>query len=166
MSRVDAEAAEALRAALTSQGSLAPALAEHGLTLDLGALIPFARWCPRGITSHRIFDTRFYLADLGTGAVHLAVDETENTRLFWITASDALALADRGDLAVIFPTRRNLERLAQFASFAEAKAHAEATPVRIIIPQIADRDGQQALTIPEDAGYPVTHELLDRAMRG
>ena len=163
---VDAEAAQSLRAELTSQGALAPVLAQRGLTLDLGALVPFARWCPRGITSHRIFDTRFYLANLGTGAVDLAVDETENTRLFWITASDALALADNGELSLIFPTRRNLERLAQFASFAEAKAHAEATPVRIIIPQITDRDGQQALTIPDDLGYPVTHELLERAMRG
>ena len=164
--RVDARRAQALRAELASQGSLAPVLAGHGLTLDLKALIPFARWCPRGITSHRIFDTRFYLADLGTGNVDLAVDATENTRLFWISARDALALADSGELSLIFPTRRNLERLAQFASFAEARAHAEATPVRTIIPQVAERGGQQALTIPDDLGYPVTHELLDRAMRG
>ena len=163
---VDAEAAGAMRAELTRQGSLAPVLAERRLTLDLDALVPFARWCPRGITSHRIFDTRFYLADLGTGDVEIAVDETENTRLFWISARDALALADSGELSVIFPTRRNLERLAQFASFAEARAHAETTPVRMIVPQIADRDGRQALTIPDDLGYPVTHEVLDRAMRG
>ena len=164
--RVDAAGARALRSALTSHAALAPVLVEHGLTLDLDALVPFARWCPRGITSHRIFDTRFYLADLGTGDVEIAVDATENTRLFWITARDALDRADNGELSLIFPTRRNLERLAQFASFAEAKAHAEATPVRIIIPQVADRNGQQALTIPDDLGYPVTHELLDRAMRG
>ena len=164
--RLDAGRAQALRSALTGHGSLAPVLAEQGLTLDLDALVPFARWCPRGITSHRIFDTRFYLADLGTGDVDLAVDATENMRLFWISAQDALALADKGELSLIFPTRRNLERLAQFASFAEAKAHAEAHPVRMIVPQVAERDGRQALTIPDDLGYPVTHELLDRAMRG
>jgi hypothetical protein len=118
------------------------------------------------MTHNRIFDTRFYLADLGTGAVDLAVDATENTRLFWISARDALAAADRGELSVIFPTRRNLERLAQFVSFAEAKAHAEAIPVRLIVPQLAERDGRQALTIPDDLGYPVTHEPLDSAMRG
>lgn len=163
---IGADEAASLRAEVAAAGALAPVLARCGLRLDLDALVPFARWCPRGITSHRIFDTRFYLADLGTGAVELAVDATENTRLFWISARDALARADSGELSVIFPTRRNLERLAQFASFAEARAHAEAHPVRMIVPRVAERDGRQALTIPEDLGYPVTHEALDRAMRG
>lgn len=161
-----AEDAAVLRAEVAAAGALAPALARHGLRLDLDALVPFARWCPRAMAHARIFDTRFYLADLGTGAVDLAVDATENTRLFWISARDALARADAGELSVIFPTRRNLERLAQFASFAEARAHAEAHPVRMIVPQIAERDGRRALTIPDDLGYPVTHEPLDRAMRG
>lgn len=162
--RIDAADARQLRSEVSEAGSLAPMLERGALALD--TLVPFARWCPRGVTSHRIFDTRFYLYDLGTGAVDLTVDATENTRLFWISAADALARADTGELSVIFPTRRNLERLAQFASFGEAREHAEAHPVRTIIPQIAERDGQQALTIPEDLGYPVTHEALDRAMRG
>lgn len=162
----DADTARRVRTRLAETGALAPVLDAHGLELDLEALIPFARWCPRGMVHNRIFDTRFYLHDLGTGAVDLAVDATENTRLFWISAAEALARADRGDLSVIFPTRRNLERLAQFASFADARAHAEAHPVRTIVPQIAERDGRQALTIPDDLGYPVTHEALDDAIRG
>ena len=164
--RLDAAEAAELRAEVAAAGALAEPLARRGLALDLDALVPFARWCPRGVTTHRIFDTRFYLADLGTGAVEVAVDATENTRLFWISARDALARADAGELAVIFPTRRNLERLALFASFAEARAHAEAHPVRTIIPQVGERDGRPALTIPDDLGYPVTHEALDEAMRG
>lgn len=162
----DRDEALAMRQALVEIGSLAQVLDQGKHDLDLAALVPFARWCPRGITSHRIFDTRFYLYDLGTGAVDLAVDKTENTRLFWISAADALARADAGELSVIFPTRRNLERLAQFGSFAQAKAHAETTPVRLIVPQMGEVDGKPALTIPDDLGYPVTHELLTSAMRG
>lgn len=162
----DAATAAGLRRELEAGAPLGQALAARGLALDLTALVPFARWCPRGITSHRIFDTRFYLADLGTGAVDLTVDATENTRLFWTSARDALAAADRGELSVIFPTRRNLERLAQFASFAHARDHALATPVRTIVPKVAQRDGHEALTIPDDLGYPVTHEPLASAMRG
>jgi hypothetical protein len=128
--------------------------------------VPFARWCPRGVTSHRIFDTRFYLTDLGTGAVELEVDRTENTRLFWTTAREALARADRGELSLIFPTRRNLERLAQFGSFGAAKANAEAHPVRLIVPQVEQRDGRAVLAIPDDLGYPVTCEPIERALRG
>ncbi|HEU4820043.1 MAG TPA: NUDIX domain-containing protein [Qipengyuania sp.] len=160
------EDARAMRREVAEAGGLAPVLEARGLALDLDALVPFARWCPRGMAHSRIFDTRFYLHDLGTGNVDMAVDATENTRLFWISARDALARADSGELSVIFPTRRNLERLAQFASFAEARAHAEAYPVRTIVPQLAERDGRRALTIPEDLGYPVTYEPIDSAMRG
>lgn len=163
---IDRDSALAMRAQLEGTGALAPVLDEFGVTLALDRLVPFARWCPRGMEHSRIFDTRFYLYDVGTGAVELAVDATENTRLFWMGAGEALARADSGDLSVIFPTRRNLERLAQFASFEEAKSHAEAFPVRMIVPQAADREGRRALTIPDDCGYPVTFELFDTAMRG
>ena len=141
-------------------------MAESGLRLDPASLVPFARWLPLGLAHGRIFDTRFYLADLGTGDVQIAVDETENTELFWTTAQSALDKADRGDLSLIFPTRRNLERLAQFASFAEARAHAEAIPQRIITPAIVETGEGRALTIPDDLGYPVTQEPLSRTLRG
>lgn len=161
----DAATAARTRETLLSSGSLEEAMARNGLELDPASLTPFARWLPLGLAHGRIFDTRFYLADLGTGNVEITVDETENTRLFWITAEDALAKADRGELSLIFPTRRNLERLAQFADFASARSHAEATPQRIITPQIVRTEEGQALTIPDDLGYPVTREKLSSAMR-
>ena len=156
------EAADA-RAFLLEQGALAPVLERFGWTLDLERLVPFAHWCPRHARS---FDTRFFLADLGTGAVDITVDATENTRLFWASAAQALAMADRGEISVIFPTRRNLERLAQFASFAETRAHAEALPVRVVTPGQEMRAGEMWLTIPDGHGYPVTAEPLATAMRG
>ncbi|MGH6787107.1 MAG: NUDIX domain-containing protein, partial [Novosphingobium sp.] len=113
------EQALAARELLLAQGTLAPVLAAMGWTLDLERLVAFARWRPKH-REIRVFDTRFYLADLGTGAVDLLVDETENTHLFWASAAEALELADSGEIKIIFPTRRNLERLALFASFAEA----------------------------------------------
>ena len=77
-----------------------------------------------------------------------------------------VALAQREEIALIFPTRRNLERLALFGDFAAARAHAEATPVRIITPQVDESGAAPVLRIPEDAGYPIVSEMLDRAMRG
>lgn len=163
---LNAETAAAIRADLLEHGAIAPVLDHRRLSLDLGALVPFARWCPRGMEHSRIFDTRFYLADLGTGDVEIAIDQTENTRLFWTTAQSALEAADAGKISLIFPTRRNLERLALFETFADARAQATAIPASMIVPEIADRDGKPTLTIPADAGYPVTHEPLDRAVRG
>jgi hypothetical protein len=57
---------------------------------------------------------------------------------------------------VIFPTRRNLERLALFGSFAEASAQAQAIPVRTITPFIGEKDGTSWLNSGEEFGYPVT----------
>lgn len=156
------EAAEA-RALLLQQGALAPVLGRFGWSLDLAQLVPFARWCPMRDGS---FDTHFFLADLGTGAVDVAVDATENTRLFWVSAEEALRLDDEGEINVIFPTRRNLDRLALFASFAEARVHAESIPPRMITPRQEERDGEPWLTIPEDCGYPVTGQPMAKARRG
>ncbi len=159
------EQALAARELLLAQGTLAPVLAAMGWTLDLERLVAFARWRPKH-REIRVFDTRFYLADLGTGAVDLLVDETENTHLFWASAAEALELADSGEIKIIFPTRRNLERLALFASFAEAAAHAAEIPVQMISPWMEVRDGVRWLRIPDDAGYPVHGEPVTSVMRG
>ena len=155
------EAAQA-REMLLAQGALAPVLAHMGWRITPDVLVPFARWCPMRDGS---FDTRFYLADLGTGAVDITVDLTENTHLFWATAADALAMADRGEISLIFPTRRNLDRLALFGSFAEARAQALAHPVRMITPAIIEEESVQWLTIPGDQGYPVTRQTMATVKR-
>lgn len=163
---VDAACAKEARAMLIAEGALAPVLERFGWSIDWNALVPFTRWLPRGMKHERIFDARFYLADLGTGAVDVAVDATENTRLFWTTARGALELANQGEIDIIFPTRRNLERLATFGDFAAARAQAEAIGAPTISPVIVEQDGAHWLTIPEGLGYPVTRERLDTAMRG
>jgi 8-oxo-dGTP pyrophosphatase MutT (NUDIX family) len=154
------------RKLLLEGGALGPVLEEMGWTLDLPAIVPFARWHPKNERIPRIFDTRFYLADLGTGAVELEIDATENTHLFWTSAAEALDSAERGEIAVIFPTRRNLERLAKFSSFEEARAQAEAIPVKTITPWMEERDGEPWLLIPDDAGYPIHGEPLASVTRG
>ncbi len=163
---IDADKAQQARAMLAERGALAPVLEAFGWTLDLDQIVPFARWYPKNERIPRVYDTRFYLVDLGTGEVDVSPDNSETTRLFWTTAQGALDMAETGEIKLIFPTRRNLERLALFGSFAEARAQAEAIPVKTIIPQIDDRNDQPMLTIMEDAGYPITSELLSTVMRG
>ena len=163
---LDAARAVEARRLLDAQGALGPVLAAMGWKLDTDALVPFARWHPVGERLPRIFDTRFYLHDLGTGAVDIEVDAQENTRLFWASADEALAMTQRGEIATIFPTTRNLERLALFASFDEARAQAVSVGVKTIVPEQVVEDGKRWLTIPEDAGYPVTRVPLERVQRG
>ena len=155
---------EAARADLYAGMPVSEVLA--GLALDLDALVPFARWLPPGDVSHKVFDTRFYLARLPEGAGDAAtVDGNENVRLFWATARNVLDMADRGEARIIYPTRRNLERLAQFGSFSEAVADARAHRIEPITPQVEMRDGEERLCIPEGLGYPVTSQPLKAAFR-
>lgn len=161
---VTAEAALAARALLLERGALAPVLEAFGWRFAPERLTYFARWRPaHGLP--RVFDTRFFVGDMGTGAVELCADATENTHLFWASAAEALRLADAGRIKIIFPTRRNLERLAQFGDFAAARAQAATIPVRLIAPAMVERRGEPWLVIPDDAGYPVTSERIDTATR-
>jgi 8-oxo-dGTP pyrophosphatase MutT (NUDIX family) len=163
---IDAASAAAARAMLAEVGALGPVLDAFGWRLDLAQITPFARWFPKHENISRVYDTRFYLANLGTGNVEVSIDHAENTQLFWTSAQGALDAAEREEIKLIFPTRRNLERLALFASYEEARAQAEAIPVKTIKPQIEERDGQPWLTILSDAGYPITGELLATVARG
>lgn len=155
---------DTLRDALHGGATIGAALDGIGATLDADALVPFARWLPLGMR-HRIFDTRFYLARHDDDAPLPTVDATENTRLVWTTAAAALADADAGRTTVIFPTRRNLERLARFGDFAAAVADARAHPVRTITPWIETRGGAEHLCIPDDLGYPVTAQAMTSVQR-
>ena len=157
-----AEAREA-RQLLFEDGRLASVLERFGWTLSPQSLAFFAHWCPLW---EGAFDTRFFITDLGTGAVDVTVDATENTRLFWASAAEALAMADRGEISVIFPTRRNLERLALYASHEEALAALARHPQRRIHPQVEQREDGEWLTIPDDLGYPVLGEPKANAQRG
>ena len=162
---VDGAIAAEARRMLLKTGELAPILDAFGWTLAPDRLVPFARWWPKG-RPVRVFDTRFFLADLGTGAVDIEVDATENRHLFWASAAEALDLAEQGKIRIIFPTRRNLERLALFDTFEAACQHVEVFPIDVISPFVEIQDGEQWLMIPDGLGYPVLGEPIETAMRG
>lgn len=161
---IAADAIPAARAALHAGAPFADLLDRFGATLQFDALTPFARWLPRGL-HQRVFDTRFYLAAAPADAPEPEADGGENVRVFWSSAQRVLDAADEGRATIIFPTRRNLERLAQFASYADALADAVSHPIRVVTPWIEERDGAEHLCIPDDLGYPVTAEPLDRVRR-
>lgn len=139
-------------------------LARYNQHIDFDVLVPFTRWVPPAAATHRRYDTRFYLARMPQGA-EAGHDGNEATMSCWITAADAITRADRGEAKVIFPTRRNLERLAQFGSIDELLAHAKATPIVTVQPEVRMLDSGPHICIPEGIGYPITTELLTSAVR-
>lgn len=155
---------EDARRALHNREKFSQLLDAADLRLDLDALIPFARWRPN-FKETRVFDTRFYIARAPDDLPEAIVDATENVRTFWDSAQATIEAALRGDVHVIFPTHRNLERLAQFGSFDEARAHAHATPVETVTPWVEKNGDEVFLCIPEGLGYPVTRESFRTAKR-
>ena len=153
----DAAAAQALQDALVADRSLADVLDESGFALDRHALIPFARWVPK-FHAVRRFDTLFFLARCPEGEWVPRVIDGECARAEWLAADEVLEREGRGEARLIFPTRRNLERLAQHSSFEEIRADALAYPIQPVTPWVAERDGERFITIPDHLGYPVTEE--------
>lgn len=159
----------AMRAALHDGEPMGGLLVRHGLTIDFDALVPFARWCPgraerAGIS--RIFDTRFYVARAPTDAHFATADTTENVRLRWASAAQIIADCDAGREVAIFPTRRNLERLALADSHNAVVALARAYPLEMVTPWTEMRGGELHLCIPGHLGYPVTSQVRETIRRG
>ena len=159
-----AAATARLREGLEAELRFDALLAKEGLGLDLGALTPFAHWCPNFRETRR-FDTLFYIAEAPADAGEPVPSAREAVRAFWATAADALAEIEAGRAHAIFPTRRNLERLGRFDSIAATRADAAAHQVTRITPWVETRGGAPFVCIPEGAGYPVTAEPLETARR-
>ncbi|HEX8841984.1 MAG TPA: NUDIX hydrolase [Sphingomicrobium sp.] len=154
-----------LQAALAAGEDFAHVLDQSGAALDASALTPFARWVPK-FHAVRRFDTMFYVAPCPPGDWEPSVIEGECAGAYWLTAREALEREERGEARLIFPTRRNLERLALHDSFEAIRADALAHPIEPVTPWVEEREGEKFITIPSHLGYPVTQERLDGLWRG
>ena len=162
---LDAAAVRELQDALVADQPFADLIAERELALDAGALTAFARWVPK-FHAVRRFDTLFYVARCPDGKWEPRIVEGECASAAWLTAAELLDRDRRGEARLIFPTRRNLERLAQHSSFEDIRADALAHPIEAVTPWVEEREGERFITIPDHLGYPVTQERLDGLWRG
>lgn len=159
---VDATMARTGRLALAEGASLGTVLNEIGVSLDPARFVPFARWAPPAHVKRR-YDTRFLITDIGTGDVSIGADGSEATELFWATAGDIVAMANSGEISLMFPTRANLLRLAGFDSFEAVRADSLAREIKVVGVIVEERDGQRWLTVPDGYGYDGLAEPLSAA---
>ena len=130
--------------------------------LDLSMLTTFARWITPPLTPKR-FDTWFYVVKAPDDQL-AACDGRVTVDAEWIPPAEALRLAASGERKVIFPTRMNLQLLAEAAHAADAVARAEARELVTVQPQIEQRDHGRVLVLPPHAGYGVVEEKLENVM--
>ena len=153
-----------LQAALHEGGDFAELLDSHELTLDLNALTPFARWMP-AFKQPRKFDTLFFLVPAPVGDWPPNPQQGECAAAEWADPAGLLMRIRRGESNAIFPTKRNLERLAKHQTIGEALADAHAHSLDTIIPWIEEIGGEPHVRIPEGRGYPIISEPLVTAFR-
>lgn len=130
--------------------------------LDLSALTVFARWITPPLTPKR-FDTWFYAVVAPPDQLAVC-DGRETVDAEWISPNEALRLAEAGERKVIFPTRMNLQLLAESTSAQTTISNSQARKLVTVLPQIEDRPGGRVLTLPTDAGYGVVAEPLSSVM--
>jgi hypothetical protein len=82
----------------------------------------------------------------------------------WIAPAEALRLAAAGERKVIFPTRMNLQLLAEASGAEDAVTRAAARTLVTVQPQIQQREGGRVLVLPPDAGYGAVAEPLENVM--
>jgi len=122
---------------------------EAGIELAPGAeLLPFARWITPAELLMR-FDAWFFLAAAPDG-VEPAVDGSEIVDHAWYAPADALEAATRGELALVFPTIKQLQRLSGFATADALLAATREHEVVAIQPQVVVSDGRPHVVLPDD----------------
>jgi 8-oxo-dGTP pyrophosphatase MutT (NUDIX family) len=150
--------APARAAVARSEASFLALIAEAGLALALDALTPFAHWItPQGMPKR--FDTRFYVA-VAPDAQIAACDGRETIDAIWMAPGAAVEDGRENRRKIIFPTRLNLELLAEAQHAADAVARAQARRIVTVEPKIVKEGEALILTIPAEAGYSVTREPL------
>jgi 8-oxo-dGTP pyrophosphatase MutT (NUDIX family) len=122
---------------------------EAGIELGTGGeLIPFARWITPAQMVTR-FDTWFFVAAAPPGATPV-VDGAEIVDDRWYRPADALAAATRDEIQLVFPTIKQLQRLAGYTTADELLAAARDHEIVTIQPQVVVSDGRAHVTLPDE----------------
>lgn len=128
---------------------LAEEASVHGI--DPATLVKFSRWITPPEVSVR-FDTHFFLAAAPEGA-EPRVDGRECVDLGWFAPAAALAAHQAGDLALVFPTIKQLEQLGAFASVEQLLAHSAGRTVQAVEPRVVVTGETARILLPGEPGY-------------
>jgi 8-oxo-dGTP pyrophosphatase MutT (NUDIX family) len=126
---------------------------EAGIALPGGEeLVLFSRWITPEVVSRR-FDAWFFLA-LAPAHAPPEPDGVETVEAGWFEPRLALERQAAGELALAFPTVKQLESLLPFGTSAEAiEAHRD-RPVEPILPKVIGTPEEHRVVLPGDPDYP------------
>jgi 8-oxo-dGTP pyrophosphatase MutT (NUDIX family) len=126
---------------------------EAGISLgEDEEMVLFSRWITPEVISRR-FDAWFFLA-LAPAHSPTRPDGVETTEAGWFEPARALEAHAAGELALAFPTVRQLDSLRPFSSSEEAIAAHRDSTVEPILPKVIGTPEQHRVVLPGDPDYP------------
>jgi 8-oxo-dGTP pyrophosphatase MutT (NUDIX family) len=138
---------EARRALLAGELAFDAMLERFGASIDASQLRYFSRWItPKAEFATRRFDTRFFVGRAPADQIAEA-DAAEVLDGRWIAPRAALAAHASGEIGLIFPTIKHLERIAPYATVDELLAFARTKAIVTVSPEV--QPGPRFLLIPE-----------------
>ncbi len=115
--------------------------------IDASQLRYFSRWVtPKAEIATRRFDTRFFVARAPADQVAEA-DATEVSDGRWFAPREGLAAQASGEINLIFPTIKHLERIAPYHTVEELLAFAGTKTIVTVTPEV--QPGPKFVMIPE-----------------
>jgi len=115
-------------------------------------LVLFSRWITPEVVSRR-FDARFFLA-LAPAHTPPRPDGVETVEAGWFEPGAALAAQSAGEMILAFPTIKQLEFLAEFATADEAIAAHRDSPIEPTLPKVIGGPEENRVVLPGDPDYP------------
>ncbi len=128
---------------------------EAGIELTAGEeLVLFSRWITPEVISTR-FDAWFFLA-LAPAHTPPQPDGVETTDARWFEPRAALDAQAAGELALAFPTIKQLESLLPYRTSDEAMEAHRDRDVEPILPKLVGTLEEHRVLLPGDPDYPAT----------
>lgn len=115
-------------------------------------LVLFSRWITPELVSRR-FDAWFFLA-LAPAHSPPRADGIETTEAAWFRPAAALEAQAAGEVALAFPTVRQLQELLQFGSAEEALEAHRGRTIAAILPKLIGSQKDHRVVLPGDPDYP------------
>ena len=133
--------------------AMAELCARYGLTLSTAEIVPTQRWVTPTGEMPRRFDTRFYVAAQPTGQTGAVHDDMETVASAWVTAADAAAQHERGELFLLPPTLAAMRFLAGHSTVDEVLAAARLIgDPPVVLPRLK-RGATWEVVLPGEPGY-------------
>ncbi len=119
---------------------------------EAGELVLFSRWITPEVVSRR-FDAWFFLA-LAPAHTSPEADGVETTDSGWFEPQAALHAQAAGELALAFPTIKQLESLVRFRTSREAIEAYRDHSVEVVLPKVIGNPEEFRVVLPGDPDYP------------